>query len=236
MEKTKVTVFVAGQKLTLITTDSEKYVLDIAQKVDTTVNSLLNSSNMSREKCAVMAALDFCDDEVKARAQLSVLKEQIKDYIEDSSKLRAENEELKIRIEKLENEKKELITSKKTLVASAVEIKSAKKTEVVEEIEIEPKKEDVINSSDDLSFDFDEELSEEEEDVVEAVPANKTAVVASVPVSAPAPTTASAPAPKLEKKRHNHNHTNPYKERFLKQQNDQKGYTPIRQYSLFDEE
>ena len=95
MEKNKITVFVAGQKLTLITTDTEKYVSEIAQKVDTTVNSLLNSSNMSREKCAVMAALDFCDDEAKARVALNELKEQIKDYIADSSALRAENEELK---------------------------------------------------------------------------------------------------------------------------------------------
>ncbi len=218
MEKNKITVFVAGQKLTLITTDSEKYVSDIAMKVDTTVNSLLNSSNMSREKCAVMAALDFCDDEAKARAALSELKEQIKDYIEDSSKLRAENEELKIKIEKLENEKKELLTSKKTLVASAVEIKKEVNAQEVETVVDE---EQEIDSSDDLSFDFDDDI-EKEKAVTTSFAENKK--------------TDSAPAPKTEKKRHNHNHVNPYKERFLKQQNEQKGYTPMRQYSLFDEE
>ncbi len=220
MEKNKITVFVAGQKLTLITTDSEKYVSDIAMKVDTTVNSLLNCSNMSREKCAVMAALDFCDDEAKARAALNELKEQIKDYIEDSSKLRAENEELKLKIEKLENEKKELLTSKKTLVASAVEIKK--------EVNIEEKnvtvidEEHEIDSSDDLSFEFDSDETQDAEAVTTSFVEKEK--------------TDTAPAPKTEKKRHNHNHVNPYKERFLKQQNEQKGYTPMRQYSLFDEE
>lgn len=222
MEKKKVTVFVAGQKLTLITTDSEKYVSDIAQKVDTTINSLMSSSNMSREKCAVMAALDFCDDETKARATLSDIKEQIKDYIDDSAKLRAENEALKEEVEKLKSEKAELLTSKKTLVASAVEIKHEKKTETVEEIEVE------IDSSDDLSFDFDEEVAEEKEEAVATAPA-APATVNQAPVS-------PVQTPKSEKKRHNHNHTNPYKERFMKQQNEQKGYTPVRQYSLFDDD
>lgn len=218
MEKNKITVFVAGQKLTLITTDSEKYVSDIAQKVDTTVNSLLNSSNMSREKCAVMAALDFCDDEAKAKGALNELKEQIKDYLEDSSKLRAENAELKAKIEKLENEKKELLTSKKTLIASAIEIKKETKTEDLEII-TEDNKAHEIDSSDDLSFDFDEEISQKEEEKPAHIAKQK-------PI----------PAQKVDKKRHNHNHTNPYKERFLKQQNEEKGYTPVRQYSLFDED
>lgn len=224
MEKKKVTVFVAGQKLTLITTDSEKYVSDIAQKVDTAINSLMSSSNMSREKCAVMAALDFCDDEAKTRATLSDVKEQIKDYIDDSAKLRAENEALKEEVEKLKAEKAELLTSKKTLVASAVEIKHEKKTETVKELEVE------IDSSDDLSFDFDEEDTNEEE-VIEKEDVVTTAPVAPAPVNQ-----APAQTPKSEKKRHNHNHTNPYKERFLKQQNEQKGYTPVRQYSLFDDD
>ena len=40
---------------------------------------------------------------------------------------------------------------------------------------------------------------------------------------------------KKKSKSHNHNHTNPYKERFMKEQKEEKGYTPVRQYSLFDD-
>lgn len=225
MEKKKISVFVAGQKLTLITTESEKYVSTIASKVDTAINSMFTSSNMSKEKCAVMAALDFCDDEAKARAALNELKEQIKDYIKDSETLRQENDALKSEIEKLKSEKAELLKSKKTLIASSVEIK--KTTEKTEEIEIE------IGSDDDLSFDFDEDDDnteiEDEEDIID-IPVNKDEKTEPVAV-APAISTEK----KTDKKRHSHEHKNPFKERFMKQQNEQKGYTPIRQYSLFDE-
>ena len=109
MEKNKISVFVAGQKLTLITSDSERYVRDIASRVDTAINSMFTASTMSREKCAVMAALDFCDDEAKSRASLNEVKEQIKDYIKDSQALRDEIEKLKAENEKLKSEKEELL-------------------------------------------------------------------------------------------------------------------------------
>ena len=225
MEKKKISVFVAGQKLTLITTESEKYVSTIASKVDTAINSMFTSSNMSKEKCAVMAALDFCDDEAKARAALNELKEQIKDYIKDSETLRQENDALKSEIEKLKSEKAELLKSKKTLIASSVEIK--KTAEKTEEIEIE------IDSDEDLSFDFDEDDDNTE--------IKEDAEIIDIPVNKDEQTETGAGAPaittekKTDKKRHSHEHKNPFKERFMKQQNEQKGYTPIRQYSLFDE-
>lgn len=222
MEKNKITVFVAGHKLNLITEESEKYVTDIASKVETAINSLFSASNMSKEKCAVMTALDFCDDEYKARVALTEIKEQIKDYIEDSAKLREEIEALKAENAKLKSEKEELLKSKKTMIASAVEIQKEKT--VKEEIE--------ISSDDDLFFDeeIEEEKAVEEElkecekfdDVVEEKPQQTV-------------TKNNNQAPKSEKKRHNHEHVNPFKEKFMQQNND-KGYTPVRQYTLFDEE
>ena len=74
------------------------------------------------------------------------IKEQIKDYIEDTAKLREENAQLKAEIEKLNEEKKLLLNSKKTMIASAVEIKH----EVKEENTEEPASE--ISADDDLSF------------------------------------------------------------------------------------
>ena len=208
MEKNKITVFVSGHKLTLITEESEKYVTDIASKVETAINSLFAGSNMSKEKCAVMAALDFCDDEFKSRMTLNEVKEQVKDYIEDTAKLKAEIEALKAENEKLKGEKEELLKSKKTMIASAVEIKKEKT--VVEEIE--------ISSDDDLFFDDEEEV----ETAIEPDEKEETAT--------------EKKAPKAEKKRHNHEHVNPYKEKFMNKNKEDKGYTPVRQYSLFDEE
>ncbi len=209
MEKKKVTVFVAGQKLTLITTESEKYVNDIANKVETTINSLFASSNLSKEKCAVMAALDFCDDETKARASMNEIKEQIKDYIEDVSKLKEENASLKAEVEKLKEEKKVLLNSKKTMIATKVDIKDDKSDKAEEKVE--------ISAEDDLSFDVEDDQVKAQGAIVE-----KTVVEDK-----------AQPTQKADKKRHEHKHVNPFKERFM-QQND-KGYTPVRQYSLFDD-
>ena len=224
MEKNKITVFVAGHKLTLITEESEKYVTDIASKVETAINSLFSASNMSKEKCAVMAALDFCDDEFKSRAALNEIKEQIKDYIEDSANLRAENEALKAEVTKLKGEKEELLKSKKTMIASAVEIKKEKK--VVEEIE--------ISADDDLFFD-----EEEKDDVIDAEKAvSKALDIAqeALDIVEEHKDNDKKPAPKADKKRHSHEHVNPYKEKALQKNNSEKGYTPVRQYSFFDEE
>lgn len=212
MDKNKVTVFVAGHKLTLLTNETEKYVTDIASRVDTAINTMFSTTNMSKEKCAVMAALDFCDDEHKARTSLNEVKEQIKDYIDDSTKLRAENEALKAEVARLKGEKEELLKSKKTMIASSVDIKAPKEDE---------NKEKEISAEDDLFF--DEEETEKEAEVKVEAP--------TVDTKKPQP----APAPKADKKRHNHEHVNPYKERFMQKKAEDKGYTPVRQYSFFDD-
>lgn len=221
MEKNKVTIFVAGQKYNLVTTDSEKYVTDIASKVETRINSLLTQTSMSKEKCAVMAALDFCDDESKAREALAQVKEQIKDYIEDSAKLRAEIDALKAQVEKLEGEKQEILNSKKTIIAASTEKKAEKESE--------------ISAEDDLPFGIGEPVKNDGDTVVfketPSMPADDEKPVVPAPVMPKQ--SYNQPAPKADKKRHNHNHVNPYKERFMQQQ-DNKGYTPNRQYTLFD--
>lgn len=188
MEKNRYTVYVAGKKFTLVTDDTEKQVMDIASRVDTSINSLVAQTNMSKENCAILSALDFCDDEFKARLEINEIKEQIKEYFEDSARLRSENEALRKEIDSLKEEIKNLS-----------EIKTEK------EIAVTQKSND-ISSDDDLSFDE-------------------------------APVKSYQPKPqKQEKKRHEHNHTNVYRQQFLKQNEQEKGYTPKRQYSLFDDE
>ena len=53
---------------------------------------------------AVLAALDYCDEAVKATESADNLRSQIKDYLEDSSQARMEAEEARREIEKLKKE------------------------------------------------------------------------------------------------------------------------------------
>lgn len=228
MEKNRVTVLVAGQKFTILSDDPENYVLDLAAKIDARITSL-TLRNMTREKAAVLTALDFADDLEKDKKAQAEVKEQIKDYIRELSELSAECESLRSQADKLREEKEKERIEKEALqkivkdlqnsiesfrVESAKMVAPAPLAEEKEASVTEPIapeiKEDLPQTTDDgdLSFDFDEEEN--------------------APVHTPVP-----PTPK--KKRHEHNHGNPYKEQFMKKK-EEKGYTPQRQYSLFDDE
>lgn len=228
MEKNRVTVMVAGQKFTILSDDPENYVLDLAAKIDARITSL-TLRNMTREKAAVLTALDFADDLEKDKKAQTEVKEQIKDYIRELSELSAECESLKAQADKLKEEKEKERIEKEALqkivkdlqnsiesfrVESAKMVNTAPAVQTEEAPEEEPitaeiKDEQPQTTDDgDLSFDFDEEEPK--------------------PVHTPVPAT-------LKKKRHEHNHGNPYKEQFMKKQ-EEKGYTPQRQYSLFDDE
>lgn len=211
MDKNKITVFVAGHKFTLITDDSEKQVTDIADRVDTNINSIMTQTSMSKERSAILSALNFCDDELKARRDIAQIKEQIKDYITDSANLRSENEELKAKVKELSEEIERLKNNK-----ASVEVRN----------EIKPQQENddmEIGADDDLSFDDIDEPTV-------AVDSDKTAQTYDKQPDKPQPQKQQA-----DKKRHVHDHTNVYRQKYAQEDNgEKKGYTPKRQYSLFD--
>lgn len=93
-KRIKVSVFVAGQRFNILTDKSEKYVLDIASQIDARINSLSLSGNMTRERAAVLTALDYADDSVLDRENIAAVKEQIKDYVQEIERLQDNNAKL----------------------------------------------------------------------------------------------------------------------------------------------
>lgn len=105
MEKRNVVIYVAGQRFSLSTADTEEYVIGIGEKVDTMIKGIQRDNpRFNRDTCATLAALDLCDDEHKLRQMLEVLREQVKDYLRDSENLRAENAKLKEEIKTLKEQ------------------------------------------------------------------------------------------------------------------------------------
>ena len=227
--KIKVSVVVAGQRFTILTDKSEKYVRDIASEIDARINSLVLTSNMTRERAAVLTAMDYADDSVLDRENIAAVKEQIKDYVQEIERLQDNNAKLvsdynllKAEYERLigerqnaqnfeENAKKTLddnqaqIASLKDQLKKANEqIESLKNQQAEDEIplpeEAPAEKEKPITAEDDLFFDM------EEEEVVKPE--------------------------KKKKNRHEHNHVNPYQQKA--KDKEQKGYTQQRQYSFFE--
>ena len=81
MEKKRVSVQIEGRSYSLITTDDEKYVQKVANEVLSHIRKDAQSTKqLDTRDCAVLAALNFCDDRNKA------LKKN-KDYVEKADKI-----------------------------------------------------------------------------------------------------------------------------------------------------
>ena len=227
--KIKVSVVVAGQRFTILTDKSEKYVRDIASEIDARINSLVLTSNMTRERAAVLTAMDYADDSVLDRENIAAVKEQIKDYVQEIERLQDNNAKLvsdynllKAEYERLieerqsaqsveENAKKELADSQEQIKSLQEQLKKA--NEQIESLknqqpadeeiplpeEAPAEQEKPITAEDDLFFDMEEEVVKPE---------------------------------KKKKNRHEHNHVNPYQQKA--KDKEQKGYTQQRQYSFFE--
>ena len=227
--KIKVSVFAAGQRFTILTDKSEKYVRDIASEIDARINSLVLSGNMTRERAAVLTAMDYADDSVLDRENIAAVKEQIKDYVQEIERLQDNNAKLvsdynllKAEYERLieerqsaqsteENAKKELADSQAQIRSLQEQLKKA--NEQIESLknqqpadeeiplpeEAPAEQEKPITAEDDLFFDMEEEVVKPE---------------------------------KKKKNRHEHNHVNPYQQKA--KDKEKKGYTQQRQYSFFE--
>ena len=102
MSKRNVVIYVAGQRFSLSTEESDEYVISIGEKVDVMMKGIQKDNpRLNRDACATMVALSLCDDETKLRRKLEELREQIKDYLKDSEELRRENQSLRARIDEL---------------------------------------------------------------------------------------------------------------------------------------
>ena len=121
----KVSVVVAGQRFTILTDKSEKYVRDIASEIDARINSLVVSSNMTRERAAVLTAMDYADDSVLDRENIAAVKEQIKDYVQEIERLQDNNAKLVSDYNLLKAEYERLIEERQTAQNFEENIKKA---------------------------------------------------------------------------------------------------------------
>lgn len=105
MESKNVIIYVAGQRFSIRTKDTEEYVISTGEQVDLRIKGIQNDNpRLNRDACAILAALDYCDDMRKLSTRVDILRDQVKDYLADGEKLRSENAVLKTEVEKLKEE------------------------------------------------------------------------------------------------------------------------------------
>ena len=237
MEKKKFSVMVAGQRFKIITEEEDRYVIDLAAKIDARIASLSISQGMSRERAAVLTALDFADDNEKCKREFSEIKEQVKDYLMQIEKLSAENAAMQSELsrarldnEAMESAQKALADVSREKDALKEQIKKLKEQiALMQKVSDDKAGESVQEKTAPADAEKIEPEIEKEKDTTRAA-----AVTAEDDLFFDAPEEPVKPQ-KEKKNRHQHNHENPYRQQYMKKQEEQKGYTQQRQYSLFDE-
>lgn len=229
MEKKRVSVFVAGQRFTILTEEDEKYVIDIAAKIDARIASLTISQNITRERAAVLTALDFADDNEQDKRAINEIKEQIKDYVTEIGRLSEENTAINEENDRL---KREISALKETQKLNSASLQDAQNTKAADEKEKEALKAQIRALKDQMDL---ISVSHDAEPVQETAE-KEDKVTAEDDLFFGAQEEVEVKPVKEKKSRHEHNHVNPYKQQFLSKKNEQKGYTQQRQYSLFDKD
>ena len=99
--KNKIAVVVAGHEFTIISEEKEEYVCGVANEVDESVQSVMNDSHLSLSDAAVLTALNFADLAKKATDTADHLRLQVKTYLDETQKLKAELAETRRELSRL---------------------------------------------------------------------------------------------------------------------------------------
>lgn len=228
--KIKVSVVVAGQRFTILTDKSEKYVRDIASEIDARINSLVLTSNMTRERAAVLTAMDYADDSVLDRENIAAVKEQIKDYVQEIERLQDNNAKLVSDYNLLKAEYERLIEDRQT--AHDFEEK-AKKALDDSQAQIASLKEQLKKANEQIDSLKNQQTADDDIPLPEEAPAEQEKPITAEDDLFFDPEEEEVIKPEKKKKnRHEHHHVNPYQQKA--KDKEQKGYTQQRQYSFFD--
>jgi cell division protein ZapA len=103
--KNHVRLRVCNSDIVINSDDSEQYIRNIAAEVEIRINDLkAHSSAISVTMAAIFSAMEYCDEAVKANSSADNLRTQIKEYLEDAAKARAELADARKQISNLTKE------------------------------------------------------------------------------------------------------------------------------------
>ncbi|MEG2420731.1 MAG: cell division protein ZapA [Oscillospiraceae bacterium] len=103
--KNHITVTIAEQDYTLLADQDEGYTQKIAAHVDGKIREVLAGTHVSRGDGAVLACMNVADEYFKEAEAAENLRRQLKEYLEEATKIKLELSEAKREIFKLQNKK-----------------------------------------------------------------------------------------------------------------------------------
>ena len=103
--RNRITVTIAGQEYTLVASEEAQYMQKVADHVDAQVRQVIEGSKVSLADGAVLAAVNIADEYFKEVEAAENLRRQLKEYLEESARIKLELSEAKREIFKLQNKK-----------------------------------------------------------------------------------------------------------------------------------
>ncbi len=91
----RVVVKICGEDYTLLTEDPTEYTQKVGAYVGEKMQEVLAASRVGRMDAAVLAALNIADELFKVRAADEQLRTQVKGYLDEAGKAKAQVSELK---------------------------------------------------------------------------------------------------------------------------------------------
>ena len=105
MPANKIKLEICGASYVIATTDTEEYILSLAEKLDADMNQMMtNNPSASIATAAVITALGYLDALKKSTSGADNMRAQIKDYLEDAAKAKLSAEEARREVERLRRE------------------------------------------------------------------------------------------------------------------------------------
>ena len=105
MPANKIKLEICGASYVIATTDTEEYVLGLAEKLDADMTQMMtNNPSASIATAAVITALGYLDELKKSTSGADNMRAQIKDYLEDAAKAKLSAEEARREVERLRRE------------------------------------------------------------------------------------------------------------------------------------
>ena len=103
--KNKVTVSIAGHEYTMVAAEDAGYVRKVAAHVDAQIQEIGEQGRLSLSDVAVLAALNIADQYFKEQESCENLRRQVKENLEEASRLKLQLSEAKREIFKLQSRK-----------------------------------------------------------------------------------------------------------------------------------
>ena len=105
MEKTRVKLNICGNDYYINTDEDPKYVQELGEELDEALTRITHDNHrLSQTQAAILCARDDADQAKRANDTADNLRNQIKDYLEDSARYKMEAEVAKREVDRLTKE------------------------------------------------------------------------------------------------------------------------------------